>query len=274
MKTWFISGASSGLGRLLTEKLLARGDRVVGTLRREGALDELLAEHGNRLCVLKLDVTDADAVRTAVTRAFAEMGRIDVVVSNAGYGLFGAAEEATDAQIDRQIATNLVGSIQLIRASLPHLRRQGGGRIMQVSSEGGQIAYPNFSIYHATKWGIEGFVEAVAKEAAPFGVDFLIVEPGPTATNFGTGLDHAPPMSVYDATPAGDVRRGLMDGSFVVKGDAAKTVDAMIVAADLDRCPLRLTLGSAAYSSIRAALADRLQSFEAQRDIALSADRA
>jgi len=273
-KTWFISGASSGLGRLLTEKLLARGDRVVGTLRREGALDELLAEHGNRLCVLKLDVTDADAVRTAVTRAFAEMGRIDVVVSNAGYGLFGAAEEATDAQIDRQIATNLVGSIQLIRASLPHLRRQGGGRIMQVSSEGGQIAYPNFSIYHATKWGIEGFVEAVAKEAAPFGVDFLIVEPGPTATNFGTGLDHAPPMSVYDATPAGDVRRGLMDGSFVVKGDAAKTVDAMIVAADLDRCPLRLTLGSAAYSSIRAALADRLQSFEAQRDIALSADRA
>lgn len=273
-KTWFISGASSGLGRLLTEKLLARGDRVVGTLRREGALDDLLAAHGNRLCVLKLDVTDADAVRTAVTRAFAEMGRIDVVVSNAGYGLFGAAEEATDAQIERQIATNLVGSIQLIRASLPHLRRQGGGRIVQVSSEGGQIAYPNFSIYHATKWGIEGFVESVAKEAAPFGVDFLIVEPGPTATNFAAGLDHAPPMPVYDATPAGDVRRGLMDGSFVVKGDAAKTVDAMIVAADLDRCPLRLTLGSAAYASIRAALADRLQSLEAQRDIALSADRA
>jgi NAD(P)-dependent dehydrogenase (short-subunit alcohol dehydrogenase family) len=273
-KTWFFSGASSGLGRSMTEKLLARGDRVVGTLRREGALDDLLAEHGDRLCVLKLDVTDADAVRTAVTHAFAEMGRIDVVVSNAGYGLFGAAEEATDAQIDRQIATNLVGSIQLIRASLPHLRRQGGGRIVQVSSEGGQIAYPNFSLYHATKWGVEGFVEAVAKEAAPFGVDFLIVEPGPTATNFGAGLDHAPPMPVYDATPAGDIRRALMDGSFVVKGDVAKTVEAMIAAADLDRCPLRLTLGGAAYASIRAALADRLRSLEAQRDIALSADRA
>jgi NAD(P)-dependent dehydrogenase (short-subunit alcohol dehydrogenase family) len=273
-KTWFISGASSGLGRLLTEKLLVRGDRIVGTLRREGALDDLLATHGSRLCVLKLDVTDADAVRTAVTRAFAEMGRIDVVVSNAGYGLFGAAEEVTDAQIDRQIATNLVGSIQLIHASLPHLRRQGGGRVVQVSSEGGQIAYPNFSVYHATKWGIEGFVEAVAKEAAPFGVDFLIVEPGPTATNFGAGLDRAPPMLVYDATPAGDIRRGLMDGSFAIKGDAAKTVDAMIVAADADRCPLRLTLGGAAYASIRVALADRLRSLEAQRDIALSADRA
>jgi NAD(P)-dependent dehydrogenase (short-subunit alcohol dehydrogenase family) len=273
-KTWFISGASSGLGRLMTEKLLARGDRIVGTLRREGALDDLQAAHGNRLCVLKLDVTDADAVRAAVTRAFAEMGRIDVVVSNAGYGLFGAAEEATDAQIDRQIATNLVGSIQLIRASLPHLRRQGGGRIVQVSSEGGQIAYPNFSVYHATKWGIEGFVEAVAKEAAPFGVDFLIVEPGPTATNFAAGLDHAPSMPAYDATPAGDVRRAVFDGSFAVKGDAANTVDAMIAAADADRCPLRLTLGSAAYASIRAALAERLESLEAQRDIAFSADRA
>jgi len=273
-KTWFISGASSGLGRLLTEKLLARGDRIVATLRREGALDDLLAEHGNRLCVLRLDVTDTDAVRTAVTRAFGEMGRIDVVVSNAGYGLFGAAEEATDAQIDRQIATNLVGSIQLIRASLPHLRRQGGGRIVQVSSEGGQIAYPNFSIYHAAKWGIEGFVESVAKEVAPFGIDFLIVEPGPTATNFAAGLEHAPPMPVYDATPAGAVRRGLFDGGFVVKGDAANTVDAVIVAADADRCPFRLTLGSAAYASIRAALAERLQSLEAQRDIALSADRA
>ena len=273
-KTWFISGASSGLGRLLTEKLLARGDRIVATLRREGVLDDLLAEHGNRLFVLKLDVTDTDAVRTAVTRVFEKMGRIDVVVSNAGYGLFGAAEEVTDAQIDRQIATNLVGSIQLIRASLPHLRRQGGGRIVQVSSEGGQIAYPNFSVYHAAKWGIEGFVESVAKEVAPFGIDFLIVEPGPTITNFAAGLDHAPSMPVYDATPAGDVRRGLFDGSFVVKGDAANTVDAMIVAADADRCPLRLTLGSAAYASISVALAERLQSLEAQRDIALSADRA
>jgi NAD(P)-dependent dehydrogenase (short-subunit alcohol dehydrogenase family) len=272
-KTWFISGASSGLGRLLMEKLLARGDRIVGTLRREGALDDLLAEHGDRLFVLKLDVTDTDAVRTAVTRAFGEMGRIDVVVSNAGYGLFGAAEEVTDAQIDRQIATNLVGSIQLIRASLPLLRRQGGGRIVQVSSEGGQIAYPNFSIYHAAKWGIEGFVESVAKEVAPFGIDFLIVEPGPTATNFGAGLEHAPQMTLYDATPAGGIRRGLIDGSFAVKGDAAKTVDAMIVAADADRCPLRLTLGSTAYASISRALADRLQSLEAQRNIALSADR-
>ena len=272
-KTWLITGASAGLGRTMTEKLLARGDRVVGTLRRAGALDDLAARYGDNLRIATLDVTDTSAVRTTIRDAFTAMGRIDVVVSNAGYGLFGAAEEVSDAQIDRQIATNLTGSIQVIRASLPHLRDQGGGRIMQVSSEGGQIAYPNFSLYHATKWGIEGFVEAVAQEVAPFGIDFILVEPGPTATSFGAAKDDAVPMTIYDDTPAGAVRRGVADGSFAVKGDAGKTVDAMIAAADAERAPLRLALGSTAYASITTALADRLDKIEQQREVAMSADR-
>jgi len=272
MKTWLITGTSSGLGRLLAERLLQRGDRVVATLRREGALDELKTQYDDRLHVLTLDVTDNRAVHTNIAAAFEAMGRIDVVVNNAGYGLFGAAEEVTDYQIDRQIATNLTGSIQVIRAALPHLRRQGGGRIVQVSSEGGQIAYPNFSLYHATKWGIEGFVESVAKEVAPFGIDFVIVEPGPTSTQFGAGLDHAVPMPEYDDTPAGDVRRAIASNSFAIRGDAGKTVAAMIVAADSAYPPLRLTLGGGAYGSISAALAERLRKLEAQKDIAFSAD--
>lgn len=271
-KTWFITGTSAGLGCLLTEKLLARGDTVVATVRRENALDDLAVQYGDRLLVLTLDLTDTEAVRATIARAFEVLSRIDVVVSNAGYGLFGAAEEVSDAQIDRQLATNLVGSIQLIRATLPHLRQQGGGRIVQVSSEGGQIAYPNFSIYHASKWGIEGFVEAVAQEVAPFGIDFVIVEPGPTGTSFGAGLDHAVPMPVYDDTPAGSVRRGVADGSFMIKGDAGRTVDAMIVAADAEKPALRLTLGSTAYTSISTALARRLDILETQRDVAFSAD--
>ena len=222
--------------------------------------------------MLTLDVTDIREVHTNISAAFEAMGRIDVVVNNAGYGLFGAAEEVTDEQIDRQIATNLTGSIQVIRAALPHLRRQGGGRIVQVSSEGGQIAYPNFSLYHATKWGIEGFVESVAKEVAPFGIDFVIVEPGPTSTQFGAGLDHAVPMPEYDDTPAGDVRRAIASNSFAIRGDAGKTVAAMIVAADSAHPPLRLTLGGGAYDSIRAALAERLRVLEAQKDIAFSVD--
>src|SRR5699024_5265960 len=117
-------------------------------------------------------------------------------------------------------------------AVLPHLRGQGGGRIMQVSSEGGQIAYPNFSLYHASKWGIEGFIESVAQEVAPFGIDFIIAEPGPTGTQFGASLARPAPMTVYDDTPAGAVRRAVADGSFVVKGDAERTVAAMISAVD------------------------------------------
>lgn len=272
-KTWLITGATSGLGRVMTEKLLARGDHVVGTARRTEPLADLADEYGDRLHVAAMDLNDAAAVRASVDKAFERAGRIDAVVSNAGYGLFGAAEELVDEQIERQLATNLTGSIQLIRASLPHLRAQAGGRIMQVSSEGGQIAYPGFSLYHASKWGIEGFVEAVAQEVAPFGIDFIIAEPGPTATNFAAALDHADPLAVYDDTPAGDIRAAIGSGKFVIRGDAARTVDAMISAADAERPPLRLALGSTAYENIHAALTERLAVLESQRRTAFQADR-
>lgn len=272
-KTWFITGASSGLGKEMAKQLLARGHRVVGTIRRKDALAELQEQYGDRLVVMLLDLTDTAGLRSTLTAAFHTFQKIDVVVSNAGYGLVGAGEEVTDAQIDLQIATNLTGSIQLIRSALPHLRRQGGGRIIQVSSEGGQIAYPNFSIYHATKWGIEGFIEAVAQEVAQFGIDFIIAEPGPTATNFAAGIVQAEPMSVYDGTPAGDVRRALDQGDFVIKGDAERTIAALIAVADEAKPALRLVLGSTAYNSISQALSQRLSLVEAQREIAFSADR-
>jgi len=272
-KIWLITGTSTGLGRLLTERLLERGDRVIATLRRKGSLDDLLDLHGDRLQVLTFDVTDTKTMRDAVSQAFTTFGRIDVVVSNAGYGLFGAAEEASDTQIERQIATNLTGSIQFIRAVLPYLREQGGGRIVQVSSEGGQIAYPSFSLYHATKWGIEGFVESVAKEVAPFGIDFVIAEPGPTATHFAEGLDRTLTTPTYEDTPAGELRRALASGDLAIKGDAGNTVDAMIKITDMPNPPLRITLGSTAYDSIRHALQERLESLEAYKEVALSADR-
>ena len=271
-KTWLITGTSTGLGRLLTERLLERGDRVIATLRRKGSLDDLLALHGDRLQILTFDVTDTPMMRDAVSQAFMTAGRIDVVVSNAGYGLFGAAEEASDEQIERQIATNLTGSIQFLRAVLPHLREQGGGRIVQVSSEGGQIAYPSFSLYHATKWGVEGFVESVAKEVAPFGIDFIIAEPGPTATHFAEGLDRTPSTPTYEDTPAGELRRALASGDLAIKGDAGNTVDAIIKITDMPNPPLRITLGSTAYDSISHALKERLESLEAYKEVALSAD--
>ena len=271
-KTWFITGTSSGLGRTMTERLLARGDRVAATVRREDALSELQARHSGTLAVMLLELTDVDAIRATVDRAFERLGRIDVIVSNAGYGLVGAGEELRDAQIVQQIGTNLIGSIQVIRAALPHLRRQGGGRIVQVSSEGGQVAYPGFGLYHATKWGIEGFIEAVAQEVAPFGIDFIIAEPGPTATNFGAGVIKAPAMAVYKQTPAGAVRRAVEQRSFPITGDVGRTVDAIIAAADSVTPPLRLPLGSSAYTHLTRGLALRLAEIEAQRDVAYSAD--
>ncbi len=269
MKTWMITGASSGLGRIMTESLLARGDKVAATVRRADALGDLGTRYADQLRLVVVDLTDTNAMRREVDAAFAAMGRIDVVVSNAAYGLFGAIEEVTDTQIERQIATNLTASIQLIRACLPHLRRQGGGRVMQVSSEGGQTTYPAFGLYHATKWGIEGFVETLAREVAPFGIDCVIVEPGPTATSFSANVDRAVPIAAYDATPVGELRRG----SFVAKGDAHSTVGAMIAAADADRPPLRLALGSIAYERIEHALTERLEAVRKQKEVAFAADR-
>ena len=271
--SWFITGASSGLGRTMAERLLGRGDRVVATVRREDALVDLKREHRDRLTVARLDLTDLNGIRATVDEAVRVLGRIDVVVSNAAYGLVGAGEELTDAQIDHQIATNLTGSIQLIRAVLPHLRRQGGGRIVQVSSEGGQIAYPSFSLYHATKWGIEGFVESVAQEVAAFGVDFIIAEPGPTATNFGAGIVMAPALEAYEGTPAWAVRRAVSERTFEIKGDAGRTVDALITAADSVKPPFRVPLGSTAYIDLTRELARRLSEIEGQRDTAYSADQ-
>ncbi|WP_306397279.1 SDR family oxidoreductase [Telluria beijingensis] len=271
-RTWFITGTSTGFGRIMTERLLARGDRVAATLRSPNALAELQAKYPKQLWVAQLDVLDDAAIRDVMARAFSDLGRIDVVVSNAAYGLFGAAEELSNAQIKRQLDTNLLGSIQLIRAALPHLRKQDGGRVIQVSSEGGQIAYPNFSVYHATKWGIEGFVESVAQEVAPFGIEFTLAEPGPTPTNFAAGLDAAPAMDDYVDTPSGGVRRALLDGSFKLTGNPVKMVDIMIDSAGQAPAPRRITLGSTAYESIRAALTERLARLEGQKSVAQAAD--
>ncbi|MBA1276060.1 SDR family oxidoreductase [Stutzerimonas azotifigens] len=273
-KTWFITGTSSGLGRILAERALARGDQVFATARKLAALDELKARYPERLHTLALELTDTAGIRQAVDTAFAQAGRIDLVVSNAGYGLVGAAEELSDAQIERQLATNLLGSIQIIRAALPHLRHQGGGRIVQVSSEGGQVAYPGFSLYHASKWGIEGFVETVAQEVAGFGIDFILAEPGPTDTRFGSGIDYAQGLPEYAGTPADNVRTAIRSDAFPVKGDPERTMEVLMRVIDQPNPPLRLALGSAAYDNIHAALTKRLQVLDDYKREAFLADKA
>lgn len=273
MRTWLITGISSGFGRVMAEKLLAAGDRVAGTLRNLAVADDLKARFGDRLWLATLDLTHTDEIRPTVDAAWAAMGRIDVVVSNAGYGLLGAVEELTDAQVRHQIDTNLLGSIQLVRAALPHLRAQGGGRILQLSSLGGQVTIPGSSLYHATKWGIEGFIESVAQEVAVFGIGCTIVEPGGARTDFrNRSAVVAPCIPAYDASPSRRLNRILDDTSILSPGDPTRMVDAMIASVAQNPAPLRLVLGSDSYSLITKALTDRLAQLEAQRELACSTD--
>jgi NAD(P)-dependent dehydrogenase (short-subunit alcohol dehydrogenase family) len=272
-RTWFITGVSSGFGRELTEQLLVRGDRVVGTVRDMSKAADLSGRYPDAFHAEVLDMRDTAAIRQVVEQSFAQLERIDVIISNAGYGLFGAAEELTDQQVTDIIATNLVGSIQLIRAALPHLRAQGSGRIIQLSSYGGQVAFAGNSLYHATKWGIEGFCESVAQEVAPFGIGMTIVEPGGARTEFRYGSAQvATLLPVYDDTPAHSFLRMLDPKNGVAPGDPARMAARIIESVDVEPAPLRLVLGSQALESTLTTLRQRIASFETQTELAASTD--
>ena len=265
---WFITGASRGIGRELTEQALARGDRVAATLRHPEQLDDLAVVHGDRLWVRQLDVTDTVRMGHVVKEAFTDHERIDVVVSNAGFGVFGAAEDLTNDQVEQMIATNLTAAIQLACMVVPHLRRQGSGRLMQLSSMGGHLAFPAFSLYHATKWGIEGFYEAFAQEIEPFGIHTTLVEPGMIRTNFYEAATRVPASEPYQGGPADRKPIPLEQ----MPGSQAKVVAAMIEAALSENPPRRLLLGSDAYGLVTDVLKERLSTFERQKAVAFSTD--
>ncbi|MEV0982426.1 SDR family oxidoreductase [Streptomyces sp. NPDC049915] len=271
-RTWLITGVSSGFGHALTTQLLQRGDTVIGTVRNLDKVADLTEQYPDTFRPEILDVTDTAAVRKTVDAAFAA-GRIDVIVSNAGYGLFGAAEEISDAQVEQIIATNLTGSIALIRSALPHLHAQGGGRIIQMSTYGGQVAFPGNSMYHATKWGVEGFAEAVAQEVAPFGIGVTIVEPGGARTEFRYGSAQvAEAIDAYDGNPAHAFRAMLDPTNGLAPGDPQRMAGRIIESADTEPAPLRMVLGSQALDATLGVLRKRIEDFEAQRDLATSTD--
>lgn len=272
-RIWLITGISSGFGRHLAEQLLGRGDRVVGTVRKPDSVADLAGKYPELLRVEVLDVRDIPALRDAVERTVANLGRIDVAISNAGYGVFGAAEELSDEQVEAILATNLTGSIQLIRAVLPHMRKAGSGRIIQLSSYGGQVAFPGNSLYHATKFGIEGFCESVAQELAPFGVGVTIVEPGGARTEFRYGSAQvADALPAYVGNPARSFEKMLDPANGLAVGDPARMAAAIIASVDQTPAPLRIILGSQALESTVSTLQQRIADYEAQKDLAASTD--
>lgn len=272
-RAWFITGVNSGFGRELTEQLLERGDRVAGTVRNLDSVQDLAEKYGDHFWSAHLDVTDTAEIGNVVDAAFGAFGTIDVIVNNAGYGLFGAAEEFTDDQVVHEIATNLLGSIQVVRRALPHLRAQERARIIQISTFGGQAALAGGSMYHASKWGIEGFSEALMAELVPFDIGVTIIEPGGARTGFRhSSAQLAPALEAYVGTPAAFVRGMLADESRPSPGDPARMAAIIIGSVDTTPAPRRIVLGSDAYGILVNALSQRLADIEPQRDRAASTD--
>jgi NAD(P)-dependent dehydrogenase (short-subunit alcohol dehydrogenase family) len=264
-RVWLITGASSGFGRAIADAALERGDAVVATARRAESLSDLQGRE--RAHVVSLDVTDAVEREAAIADALERFGRIDVLVNNAGRTQVGAVEETTDEELRALFDLHFFAPAALTRAVLPHMRRQGGGAIVQMSSVGGQITAPGFGAYCATKFALEGLTQTLRDEVAGFGIHTLIVEPGA----FRTGLFR--PQAAYEsaempeyADTVGPTRQYVRTGDGAQPGDPAKAAEAILQALDADEPPLRLVLGSDAIGNIERrlhALGDELEAWRA-----------
>jgi NAD(P)-dependent dehydrogenase (short-subunit alcohol dehydrogenase family) len=241
-KTWFITGASRGFGREWTIAALERGDTVAATARDPKSLDDLVAQFGDKILPIQLDVNDRDAVFAAVARAHDRFGGLDVVVNNAGYGQFGMIEEISEAEARAQFDTNVFGALFVTQAVLPCLREQGSGHILQVSSIGGVSAFPNIGIYNASKWALEAFTQSLAAEVADFGIKVTLIEPGAYSTDWsGASAKHAAPNPAYDAyrEKAAEQRKARAGNP----GDPAATREAVLKVVDAENPPLRIFFG-------------------------------
>jgi NAD(P)-dependent dehydrogenase (short-subunit alcohol dehydrogenase family) len=267
---WFVTGASGGLGRHLAERALREGDYVTATARRPESLRELAEEHGERLTVAQLDLARPAQVAEVLARTLA--GRpVDVVVNNAGYAVIGAAEEMTPEQIRDQLEVLLHAPIAITRAFLAPMRERGGGRILQISSLGGQTVAPAHSAYHAGKWGLEGYSECVAREVADFGVHLTIVQLGATRTGFVSALRLTEETAPYRDNAVGQTRRFVANlPASELGGDPAKVAALLYETATRPEPPVRLAVGPDVVETVGAALASRAALLESQREEAAS----
>lgn len=241
-RTWFITGATSGIGRALTELALRNGDNVAGIARITGGLEDLAAVYPDTLAMIGTDVRHELSVNMAVRTALDAFGRIDVVANNAGYGLFGAVEETTDAQARAIFDTNVFGVLNVLRATLPALRAQRSGHILQGSSFYGQSAHPGVGLLAATKYAVEGLSDALVAEVEPLGITVTLVQPGPTATAFVSNLDPAEQIDDYDRTVR-QVQKAISERQASALCRPESIAEALFEVVDSGKAPLRLALG-------------------------------
>lgn len=255
VKTWFITGASRGFGRVFAEAALGRGDRVAATARNPDALADLVDTYGDAVLPLGLDVTDRAAVFDAVQAAHRHFGALDVVINNAGYGLFGFVEETSEQEARDQIETNLFGTLWVTQAALPIMRGQRSGHIIQISSFGGIVAVPHFGAYVASKWAVEGLSDVLAQEVAGFGIHVTVVEPAGYATDWGgPSAKHTTPNPAYDAI------RPTTWGSGGY--DPTHAGPAMLEVVDAEHPPRRVAFGPRVVHTFKRVYADRIHTWE------------
>jgi NAD(P)-dependent dehydrogenase (short-subunit alcohol dehydrogenase family) len=267
-KVWFITGSSRGFGREWAEAALARGDSVAATARDASTLDELVERYGEQVLALQLDVTDRAADFAAVARAHEHFGRLDVIVNNAGYGLFGTIEEITEEQARAQIETNVFGALWITQAALPFLREQRSGHFLQVSSIGGIVAFAGIGLYHASKWALEGFSDALSQEVAGFGIDVTLIEPGGFDTDWGgSSAVRAEPLAAYEEIHEAMRQRG----SVLPKGKTGATAAAVLELVDAEKPPLRVFFGSPPLGIAKDRYAQRLQTWEEWSSLSIAA---
>lgn len=267
---WFITGASSGFGMAMAKYAAAQGYTVVATARRMGKLKDLAETAPERIVPLVMDVTDRNQIRQAIMKAIETVGRIDVLINNAGFGIVGALEETPEAELRKQMETNFFGAIAVIQEVLPQLRKQGSGAIVNMSSMGGHMSFAGFSAYSASKFALEGASEALAQEIAPFGIKTMIVEPGAFRTDFaGSALKHMPKIDAYDEIVGGtrDFAKGMHGTQ---EGDPMKAAKAIDKALRAENTPLRLQLGKDSVEAIKQHSDDLLSDLETWRETALN----
>jgi NAD(P)-dependent dehydrogenase (short-subunit alcohol dehydrogenase family) len=272
-KVWLVTGSASGLGRHIADAVLESGDRLVATARDIRRLDDLVQKHGDRVRTATLDVTDEAAAHAAVQVAIDAFGRLDVVVNNAGYGDIAPFEQVSPARFKALVDTNFYGVVSMTRAALPVMRKQRSGCILQISSVGGRLALPGSAAYHAAKWAVGGFTEALAQEVAPFGVRVCALEPGGMRTNWGTRASQTTPDVLADyATSVGAVAESLKSLWGHENSDPAKVAQVVLRLASSDALPAHLLLGSDALQYAGRAEAARAADAERWREVSVSTD--
>lgn len=269
-KTWFITGTSKGFGREWTIAALERGDRVAATARNTDTLKDLVEQYGDAILPIELDVNDRAADFAAVQQAHDKFGSLDIVVNNAGYGQFGMIEELSEEDARAQIETNVFGALWVTQAALPFMREQGSGHILQVSSIGGISAFPNVGAYHASKWALEGFSQALAQEVEDFGIHVTLIEPGGFSTDWsGPSAKKSTDIAAYD--PIREKAAKLRSARQATPGDPSATRSALLKVVDAEKPPLRVFFGDAPLQIATKDYESRLASWREWQPVAVEA---